>query len=344
MATQVSDLTANVRFANDPSNPVAEYLVSPDGDTVGYGQNSAVTSTGTTPSTSLSAFVRDPAEGTWTLILAFAEPTLGTELSEPYWGQIRLGAIPVVAPQVPDSASTTLVAGQPVTVPVRVVNTGIATADFFVDPRLTSTESLALAPLVTDNPTLPLTGREPSWVVPSETSSISVTSTAAVPSMFDFEPLAGDPDIASAPLGQSGLCATTAVGSYTPAGGLVTPGVWEAGPTLCGPYASLAPNESDTIGMTAVTRTFDQTVTSSTGDAWLGAINPSATFTPLVLKPGQVGTINVTFTPTAAAGTSITGELYIDTLEGAIPPPAYGQSSGDEVAAIPYSYTVAASG
>ena len=36
----VNDIRADVSFANDPSDPVGEYLVNPDGDTVGYGQNS----------------------------------------------------------------------------------------------------------------------------------------------------------------------------------------------------------------------------------------------------------------------------------------------------------------
>ena len=36
-------------------------------------------------------------------------------------------------------------------------------------------------------------------------------------------------------------------------------------------------------------------VKSSTGDAWVGAFNPSATFSPLVLAPGHLGTIEVTF-------------------------------------------------
>ena len=56
------------------------------------------------------------------------------------------------------------------------------------------------------------------------------------------------------------------------------------------------------------------------------------------VSPGQTVTINVTITPNAAAGTVVTGDLYVDTFIGGIP--ESGQSSGDEMAALPYEYTV----
>jgi hypothetical protein len=49
----------------------------------------------------------------------------------------------------------------------------------------------------------------------------------------------------------------------------------------------------------------------------------------------------VTFTPTGSPGALVTGDLFVDTLEDDVPPPAYGQSTGDELAAIPYAYRVA---
>jgi hypothetical protein len=67
--------------------------------------------------------------------------------------------------------------------------------------------------------------------------------------------------------------------------------------------------------------------------------NPVATFSPLVLNPCQTGTISVTITSTGAPGTVVSGTLYLDDFVQDVPPSAFGQSGGDELAAFPYSYT-----
>jgi hypothetical protein len=46
----------------------------------------------------------------------------------------------------------------------------------------------------------------------------------------------------------------------------------------------------------------------------------------------------VTFTPTGASGTVVSGTLYLDALENGVPP--YGEPTGDEILAFPYSYTI----
>jgi Peptidase inhibitor I9 len=330
----VKNITANVKFSNDANEPVTEYLVSPDGDTLGYGQNSL----GGTNGTALSAWTLNPVAGNWTLIVDFAEPVVGDEVSQPYTGNIVFNGANASAVGLPDSASTTLASGTPVTVPVSITNNGDAPEGFYIDPRLTTTQSISLASQSSNTVSLPMTGAEPEWLVPTETSSLQASQTASTPAMFDLSPVPGDPDIASSGLGAGALCSTSASASFNPGGGSVTAGIWLAGPSECGPYAVAAAPATATISLNAVTKAFDPAVTSAPGDFWQLAVNPSAVFAPVTINPGQTVTINVTITPSANSGSVVSGYLYVDDVAGPLAP--YGQISGDELAAIPYEYTV----
>jgi len=223
---------------------------------------------------------------------------------------------------------------------VTITNNGAAPEAFFVDPRFDATQSLLLTGLTPTTVALPMTGAFPAWFVPTQTSSVSVSEVSTLPAMFDFGPNPGDPDL---PSSHTAHCATSESASYTPPGGEVPAGFWYAAPTECGPYAFTlnppsAPSGSATVSMTVQTKGFDQTVSSTTGDLWLLFINPAATFSPLVLNPGQTGTISVTITPSGASGTVVTGTLYLDDFVSFVPP--YGQGTGDELAAFPYTYTI----
>jgi len=92
------------------------------------------------------------------------------------------------------------------------------------------------------------------------------------------------------------------------------------------------------MNATAVIRAFDGMVTSDTGDIWLAATNPAATFSPIVINPGQTAVIHVTITPSGTSGTQVSGTLFVDDFVSSVPP--YGQIAGDELAAIPYAYTI----
>jgi hypothetical protein len=331
-----NDITATVTLANDASDPVGAYLVSPDGDTLGYGQNSL----GGTSGLSLTAYTLDPVPGTWTLAVDFAEPVKGNELSEPFTGDVVFDQTRASAAGLPDSASTTLAAGKAVTVPVSIKNNGDAPEDFFIDPRLNTNATVTLAAVSpsADTVALPMTSYGPIWLVPTETSNVSVTQTASLPAMFDYIPFPGDPDIASAQAGSGPLCATTESSSYDPTGGTVTAGLWEAAPTECGPYSAAAPAGTATMSMSALTKAFDTSVSSKPGDLWQLSTNPLASFSPVTVKPGQTVTIKVTIRPAGSAGSVVSGRLYVDDIVSAVP--FVDQFSGDELSAIPYEYTI----
>ena len=345
------DVRADVRLSNDAADPVIEYLVSPDGDIGGYGEN-GIGQPGTTGAVSTlgaSAYSLNPAPGTWTLIIEFADPVTGHELSQPYSGDIVLNASSASAPALPDSAATTLTAGTAVTVPVTVTNNGASPQELFLDPRLDKTVTMTLPTISpsTAAATLPNISDFPQWFIPNQTSSLTVRQTSTVPAMFDIGAGAGDPDLASSAPGAGQLCASTASLTYAPPGAVVTPGQWVSGPAGCGPYPGpgAAGTATDTLSIQA--KAFDPAITAPIGDYNLTAINPKATPAMTVLQPGASIVVPVTITPSGPAGSVVRGTLYIDALVGGLLPvgqasgvlPA-GQISGVEMAALPYEYTI----
>ncbi len=58
-----------------------------------------------------------------------------------------------------------------------------------------------------------------------------------------------------------------------------------------------------------------------------------------MVGPGQTGKIPVTITPSAPSGTRVSGTLYIDDASQ-LGFQGYIGFDGNDVAAIPYSYTV----
>ncbi len=329
-------ITANVSLKNDPTDPVGTYLIAPDGTALGFGQNNL-----TTGSTTLTAYTLNPTPGTWTLIVDFAEPVAGNEISQPFNGNVSLDDTDIVVSGLPNSQHAALAAGVPVTIPLKITNNGIAQQAFFIDARLNSKATIGLANL--DPPStsagypLPLTAGGPTWLVPTQTSGVHAVASATLPIMFDYGPFQGDPDLVGVP---TIFNPDRANGSYAPAAGKVQQGLWFGMPSEFGPYAGPAASGLVNMTLTATTKAFDTTVTTPGGDLWLTAVDANTlnTFAPVLVDPGQTVTIPVTVTPAGASGTEVSGTLYVDTLISN--QPVYGQLTGDEVIAIPYSYTI----
>jgi Subtilase family len=351
---------AELQLDNNPGlgNLVGAYLVGPDGNVEGYGQNTDLSSAqlGITDPT-LTATALSPVTGTWTLIVAFAEPVAGTEVSDPYTGYVNFTAAATMVPARPLPANNmALNYGTPVKIPVKITNTSNAPQDYYLDPRLDTTEIMKLAPL-TDGATGPFANGSATtalpikqsattslYFVPSLTSSLTLKQASRVAATSDLSTsIGGDPDVGIAGLTESSLCGESVSESYTPSGGTVTSGLWEPAPTECGPYGAKGADEgAATDTLTATTAQFDNTVSAATGDFEQLATSATAGNTSIgkavELQAGQSATVDVTFVPTGPFGHVDSGTLYLDSLQSGVLP--YGQVSGDEVAAVPYSYTV----
>jgi hypothetical protein len=335
-------LHAEVTLANDPNDLVTAQLIDPDGQNLGYSTNVTVSAAGAAESTlSVDAYHVDPQPGQWTLILTWANPVSGLELSEPFSGTIAFNDVHVGS-DLPRHAS--LNDGQTYSYTVTVHNGGQSPEAYFVDPRLQSDETL---PLVNINPDinassmpLPLpasiNGGEPFpyYFVPTETSQLQANLSGSVPVDFDMDYFPGDPDIEGS---QSGDSASATITEPE-----VSPGLWLINPDEIGPYpATGAPAATASASMSAVTRAFDPAVTSSTGDLWSAFNGVTSGFTPVYVAAGGSATITVNITPNGPAGSFQSGTLFVDDVTLAGLDGIYDLPDGDELAAIPYGYQIA---
>ncbi len=322
-------ITANVSLANDGGNNVGAYLVAPDGQALGFGQNEALYSNGL----SLTAYTLDPAPGMWTLVVDFMGPVTGDELSDPFSGHITLDSTRAKAFGLPDNPRRTLRRGSTLTVPVRITNTGKAPEDYFIDARLAKKVPIVLESLDGQTFLLPLQSIQPEWFVPTEASSARVTAAATLGVEFDWGPAQGDPDLVAPP-----AAGNRAVGVFAPAGGTLQPGNWVASPGEIGPYPHGARAGSVVMAMTVIAKAFDPAVSTQAGDLWLASVNPTLGFSPLTIDSGKSAIMDVLIKPSGRPGTVVRGFLYVDDSVPGLPP--YGQATGDELVAIPYAYTI----
>jgi subtilisin family serine protease len=270
-------------------------------------------------------FHGSPAPGLWTVTLDTFGPDDGSDLSVPFTGNVSFTAPSVTSNGIPDSASTVLPAGLPVTATITVTNTGNISKDFFADPRLDTKALQELLGSDVNDVTLPLSlTAQPNWLVPTNTNLLEVGAQGTVPITMDVESDFGDPDFLGLSFGDDSAAVLLAPE--------IAPGFFFALPEATGPFTTAT---AGTVNLAAVANTneFDTAVTSTTGDVWEQSVNTSAPYSPLTLAPGQSGTITLTFTPSAAKGTVVRGFIGVDTLNLAT-------ASGDELINIPYTYTV----
>ncbi len=333
----------------DPGNQFGAYLIDPQGEDVAYATNMVPGATSTSPPNQqvgaqlvgAQLHTLNPAPGLWRLAVVFAPVVSGNSLSSPFQVSVNQQAVPASGGGLPNAASTQLTAGQPKTYQVTVKNTGTAPETFFPDARLPGSVPFTLGAVsgATDN--LPVNDNLPVYLVPTNSTQFQAqaTTTGATPLLFESQFVGGDPDLASTVGNPASL-------SF--ADNPLATGEWDVLPVEYGTFGTTGPPpESVTTSASVVTSPFDPAVSSPTGDLESDSASPATSlgsFQPISVGPGQTATIPVTITPSGASGTKVTGTLYLDDVAyfefGSIQNALVNYPQADEVAALPYQYTI----
>jgi hypothetical protein len=353
-----NDLDVAVHLNQDPDVVIEGALIDPDGEAIDVGTNATgVSITGVVSSgRDLQLIQNAPEKGRWRLVLIVVDPVSGAEVSQSFGGAIGFNEVRVAA-NLPAGASTKLTAGKAVRYTVTYGNQGTVAEPVQVDPRLAaSTEvtlpSLSGTPTVSLPPNINNLANIPFYEVPPGTSQLTLAATSSTPAQIELNGPLGEPDVfGNLNAAQQG--SLTSVARVTEAGGRhqLARGLWASFVQQIGPFTDAgAPAGTSTLTATAVTQPLDPAVTSAAGDPYApGFTGAAPTGTPVVVNPGQSGSVTVTITPSATAGTVVHGVLYLvtspfngdDTLSGAVGGGLGAVStSGDVLAAIPYTYTV----
>ena len=328
----------------DPGNEFGAYLIDPQGEAVAYATNMTPGPAGSTiPTDQVGAQLHTltPAAGRWRVAVVFAPAASGDTLSSPFSVNVNEQSVPASGGGLPDAASTQLSAGTPTTYDVSVTNTGTAPELFFPDARLPGTTSLPLGAISGASDDLPVNDNIPVYLVPTDSTQFSsqATTTGSTPLLYESQYVGGDPDLAS-------TIGTTASLSY--ADNPIAQGEWDVLPVEYGTFGATGPaSEVADTSASVATSPFDPTVSSPTGDLESDSADPATSlnsFAPIAVPAGQTATIPVTITPSGASGTMVSGTLYLDDAAyyefGSIQDAVVNYPQADQVAAIPYSYTI----
>ncbi len=313
----------------DAGYQLTGYLVDPNGQPVDEQSNGVAKANGNVSYGKTMQFFRGtPASGLWTLTLLVNGPVDGTHLSEPFSGAISFVGPQISSNGIPNSPSTVLPAGKPVTATIKVTNTGSISQDFFADARLNGRSKLLLLGADANNVGLPLSLTEqPNWLVPTNTTSLTVLAKGTVPITMETGFLSGDPDVGGVSFDNSAASTLSAPE--------LAPSFYFGIPEPTGPFPNGGVGSGATVNLAAVANTnpFDSAVSADTGDVWAQSVDPTARYTPLTLGAGKSGKITLTITPNAQKGSVVRGFIAVDTFD-------LLSLSGDEITAIPYAYRV----
>ncbi|WP_329568645.1 peptidase [Kitasatospora sp. NBC_01266] len=342
------DLRVGVTVAKDPNLVMQGVLISPNGTPIDAESNAVFDGSGniTTTTNGVSATTVNPAAGRWRFVLNVLNPVSGAELGQAFTGTVAFDQDQATAPGLPNSAGTKLPAGKPVTLTVQYTNNTAAVQSLQADGRLNNRVDLPLQPIgASATITLPQTTSTttPTFMVPPGTDKVTAVAASTTPAQLEFSGPTSSPDLfGDLKKAQNGSTISTVTDSGSSAQPIV-PGLWGTYAQQIGPFPdSGAPAGSTTLTASAHTLAFDPALTSSTGDPFAAAYNATApAVTPVVLKPGATGSLQITLTPQGAKGSQVHGVLYLVTAPVGTPVANSALSTtGSVLAQIPYSYTV----
>jgi hypothetical protein len=235
--------------------------------------------------------------------------------------------------------SGTLTPGSTVTARVTVRNTGVEPETYQLDPRTTAQTAYDGVSVTNTAGTLPIPFGDdiPEYIVPPFSSQLKVdaSTTGTTPIQFDISPYWGAPDVLSPP-SSGGTTSVTLTNPFASA--------WAPTPAEIGPFSTPAKPEPYTTTATLTTLGFDANATPDTGNVWDDvAGGDSQSLDPLFLRPGQSGTMNLTFTvPNGSPGTTVSGLIPVETFNYNVLSPTVpiGDWSSDILAVLRYSYTI----
>ena len=341
------DLDVSLVLASDPNNIVDVVLIDPNGELADVGSNLTFDSTGAL-STGLNAqlFDANPLAGRWHLVVVVQNPVSGAEISQAFRGTVSFDNLQTGATGLPNSPSKVLTAGQPVTATVIVRNTGVQAIAVGADPRLDKEQTLQPVP-IQGSLTFPLPSDgsdAPIYLVPPDTSSLTVAASSTLPAQLELQGSAAGFDIFG-DLQAAKQGSTVSTATVFEKSGFISKGIWFTSVSELGPFTDAgAPAGQTTITASMRTAGFDPAVTSSTDDPFRAAIDPSADLfgNPVLIPPGQVGAIQVTITPQGKKGSVVRGHLNVVT-PSTVPAGLTGlpfYTTGAVISTLPYTYTV----
>ena len=325
------DIDVGVIF-NDVNDGVVAFLQNPQGNNVAQASNLYQ---GAPLSNTVNVYKDHPAAGTWTLVLDWLQPVSGTAINTPFVAKVDFNKVST-SNNLPTGA--TIPQGSATGYTVHYTNTSPAPQLIFLDPRQSTSDWTELGDLLANPEPFPLPTvgfSNPIYMVPPDSTKLFASLDATAPVTFDFDPWTGDPTCT--PRGHE-----SDVHLHADRRG-VTPGFWGMFPSEVGPFGPSGADTSvtATADFQAYTPLFDPTVATDTGDLWSYFNGYSASFNPIEVDPGDTVALNVSITPTAAVGTTVTRHDQPRQHVSVQPVPRLGRRGRrDQLASIPYSYKV----